>query len=227
MKNNKIIVKVDEKTFRNFNRKCEEAGLTKTAYFEKIANNEVVFVEEDSKQISIKKLNSIPKDSGKFLFEDLPKHSGDSIILNSSKEKMVNVILKKVGGDFIITTEKIKYSKYKITFSGNIKVLYHYRKFDKKINAEAYVYDFFGELGWRVFKSVSVARGKIKGLDYLKPLSKYTKGMPDFIAFKGNRVIFIEVKTGEDGLRSSQIRWITQHPEYEVILFYLKQNGEK
>lgn len=49
MKNNKIIVKVDEKTFKNFNRKCEEAGLTRTAYLEKIANNDLYFLDENSK----------------------------------------------------------------------------------------------------------------------------------------------------------------------------------
>lgn len=51
MKNNKIIVKVDEKTFKNFNRKCEEAGLTKTAYLEKIANNDLYFFDENAKKI--------------------------------------------------------------------------------------------------------------------------------------------------------------------------------
>jgi hypothetical protein len=39
-----------------------------------------------------------------------------------------------------------------------------------------------------------------------------------------NKPFFVEVKTNGDGLRREQMEWIKTHPQFKVIVFYLKQN---
>lgn len=51
VKNNKIVVKVDNDTLENFNKKCIEQGLNRTEYIEKIANNDIIFLDRNAKKV--------------------------------------------------------------------------------------------------------------------------------------------------------------------------------
>lgn len=48
-------------------------------------------------------------------------------------------------------------------------------------------------------------------------------GIPDLVLFKNGKFIFVEVKTGGDGIRSDQLKWMGRHNNIDIILFYLNQ----
>jgi len=51
VKNNKIIVKVEKETIDNFDKKCYDLGLTRTQFIEKIAREDIVFLDNNSKKL--------------------------------------------------------------------------------------------------------------------------------------------------------------------------------
>ena len=57
----------------------------------------------------------------------------------------------------------------------------------------------------------------------LEECMKDRLGRPDLIIFKDNELIFVEVKTGQDGLRADQLRWMSEHNNFKIVIFYLNQ----
>lgn len=51
VKNNKIVVKVAKETLDNFDSKCYDLRLTRTQFIEKIANEDIVFLDNNSKKL--------------------------------------------------------------------------------------------------------------------------------------------------------------------------------
>jgi len=50
VKNNEIKVRIDKKTFENFNKKCEQLGINRTELIEKISNEPFAFFDDEVKK---------------------------------------------------------------------------------------------------------------------------------------------------------------------------------
>jgi hypothetical protein len=116
---------------------------------------------------------------------------------------------------------------------------------DKKMDAEHYATGYFKNLGYQVYysKKIFLEERKIKksnmGEIWNNKLSKimllYNEnpmlmecihdplGIPDLAIFKDGKFEFIEVKTGQDGLGSDQLKWMKNHPNVKISVFYLNQ----
>jgi len=116
----------------------------------------------------------------------------------------------------------------------------YYELEDYGFDAEHFCSGFLLKKGWKVYFTKDCASfKKIKkklidcdhSLNYLNPkFQKYIfsamqdrLGRPDLICFKDGRIMFVEVKTGSDGLRGEQIRWMIKHESewYDLMVFYV------
>lgn len=61
----------------------------------------------------------------------------------------------------------------------------------------------------------------------LTHLSTNKKGMPDLIAIKDSKIIFYEIKSETDSLRTHQLNWIKENPDFKVIVLTIKFNIKK
>ena len=52
-------------------------------------------------------------------------------------------------------------------------------------------------------------------------------GIPDFYYRQKGKITFVESKSGPDGLRFSQLKWIHDHPEYVVRIIFIKINDKR
>ena len=53
-------------------------------------------------------------------------------------------------------------------------------------------------------------------------------GHPDFIFTDSEGVkLYVEIKTNGDGLKMEQVKWVKEHPEIEVLVYYLNQTNDK
>ena len=113
--------------------------------------------------------------------------------------------------------ENLEYITQKIKFFGEIY----------KIEEVARI--FFMSLGYDVYHSNQDyhVENKYPSSEIIKVLKEDKKGIPDLVAFKGEDVVFIEVKrvsengNGSDTLRQTQLKWIQNHPQFKVIIFGL------
>jgi len=51
MKNNKIIVKVEKEIIEKFDKKCNLMNMTRTQFIEKIAREDIIFLDFNSKKL--------------------------------------------------------------------------------------------------------------------------------------------------------------------------------
>ncbi len=75
----------------------------------------------------------------------------------------------------------------------------------ERVNAEDEAKEFFKKLGFEILRTGN------------------KRGVPDFKIEKNEEVIYVEVKTNEDGLRFPQVEWIKNNPDKKVIAFYIEQ----
>ncbi len=62
----------------------------------------------------------------------------------------------------------------------------------------------------------------------LTPVRNAETGHPDWKVYeKGGRKFCIEVKLGTDGLHKNQVEWVRDHPDIEVLVFFIKTLSEK
>jgi len=128
----------------------------------------------------------------------------------------------------------------------NIEFLEENIDIDKKMDAEHYATGYFKELGYKVYftkkilseekrlrKNSKFRSNNDKLVEIISLYENYPKlkkcvydniGSPDLVLFKDKKMIFVEVKTGEDGLRPYQIKWMRNHNDVKTIIFYLNQN---
>jgi len=115
----------------------------------------------------------------------------------------------------------------------NLKFIYEEVKTTERLNAENYVKKKFESQGFKVIKTTQQSKfAERNGLQYVLSNSLKDIGKPDFYCIDNNGFeFFIEVKTGQDGLKGNQMKWIIDNPFCLVYVFYLNQirndkNGE-
>lgn len=99
-----------------------------------------------------------------------------------------------------------------------------------RIDAEEYFIDKFKKEGYECYKSRGehIVYSNIDNYALIDFLKKETRnGIPDLVAFNSKKFFFIEVKSEDDTLRKSRLNWIKNHPNVEVIVYYLKQKISK
>ena len=106
----------------------------------------------------------------------------------------------------------------------------------KIFNAEHFAVLYFKKKGYDVYISTKVRKsGKFQEEFVLKYYSNSRifkkimksfddkKGIPDLFLVKDDIIYFVEVKSNKDGLRIDQLRWIQNHPEFQKIIFCVKE----
>lgn len=97
--------------------------------------------------------------------------------------------------------------------------------------SEDYAMSYYRKLGWDIVVKTNKA-WRYHNIDIPNEIREIfypgrKVGRPDLIAIsKTNplKYLFIEVKTGFDGLREGQLKWIKNHPKIPVEVFHLTQN---
>jgi len=107
----------------------------------------------------------------------------------------------------------------------NLKFLYEEVETAEIINAEDYVKKKFEEQGFKVIKTAEQSKfAERNSLRHILSSSLKDIGKPDFYCIDNNGFeFFIEVKTGRDGLKGNQMKWIINNPFCLVYVFYLNQ----
>lgn len=92
------------------------------------------------------------------------------------------------------------------------------------INAEQYFINKFTDRGLKCYKTLSLVTNDCcnnKLIEFLK--TEKRNGIPDLVVFNSDIFFFVEVKTGIQTLQKSQVTWIKNHTNIEVIIYYLSQ----
>ncbi len=151
------------------------------------------------------------------MFKDLKKE----IFRNVSKD-IKKIIDERL--EFEFRRMKDFFDKDEMRILPNLSVIFETADFD---DAEKYAIGYFeergyGEVGKSTIKS-EVAWDNLRLVNGGDVITEHKAGKPDLVAFRGNNFIMIEVKTGGDGLRIEQLKWIYNHPTIRVIVFCLKK----
>ncbi len=99
-----------------------------------------------------------------------------------------------------------------------------------KINAEEYFIEKFKKEGYECYKSKKVFHNN--DIITNSPLrvflnnEKSHTGIPDLLVYNSDSFFFVEVKSNKDALRKSQIKWIHEHTDIKVIVYYLEQKED-
>ena len=106
----------------------------------------------------------------------------------------------------------------------------------KIFDAEHYAVLYFKEKGFDVYYSRKALKSlkfkekfilpyfsKNKNFKKLLKSLEIKKGMPDLFVVKEDTIYFVEVKLNKYGLRIDQLRWMQKHPEFQKIIFYIKE----
>ena len=114
----------------------------------------------------------------------------------------------------------------------NLKVVYLNMLGVDYIDTEELVEGILSPMNDFVFKSYSYLSEldkKIINDKFPKLVSvlKDLKGRPDFVCINGDKILFIEVKSKDDGLKSDQLKWIKNHPEYNVVVLFVIQKMDR
>lgn len=111
----------------------------------------------------------------------------------------------------------------------NLKFIYEdVENLGKGFNAEDYVKKKFEAQGFKVIKCSELSKFAERGsLSFVLETSLREIGKPNFYVYDSLGFdFFVEVKTGADGLKGTQIKWIMKNPDRLVYVYYLNQiNG--
>lgn len=151
--------------------------------------------------------------------------------LNSNTDKREK-IFSEISKDDIQTHNNILDKKNRIvrnSFNGSIppklSVEYETIKTQCIINAEQYFIRKFKDRGFECYKTqsseINEKCSNNNVINFLKEEKR--NGIPDLVVFNSDRFFFIEVKTGTQSLLKSQVEWIRNHKNIEVIVYYLSQ----
>ncbi len=116
----------------------------------------------------------------------------------------------------------------------NVKFIFD--QADEKVEAEDYAQNYFRKLGYNCEKPMNLKIGgsycphidKTIINKIMRVVYKNEPGMPDFICWKNKSYFWVEVKTGDDGIKIIQLKWAFNH-KIEHIVYYcleVKSNNQ-
>lgn len=91
---------------------------------------------------------------------------------------------------------------------GNLAI--HFETKPIGVDSEAFTAEFFRKKGYEVTKR-----------------NGSPPGVPDFVCEKENEEFYVEVKSEDDSLRMSQLKWIKENYEKLVIIFIVEEKRIK
>jgi len=159
-------------------------------------------------------------------------------LLLEKYKKNINIFKKEIRNDYNTLVKKyetfIKILIDKPYAMHNLKFFCLDIEKDEKVDAEEYVIKYYKDRNFDIVSRFTRYNTSINKKEFvyfpsnLQAMfeSKHSFGRPDLFVLdkESGRFFLVEVKTGDDGLRHNQGKWIATHPGIEVVVFYLNQN---
>lgn len=210
----------------DFNLSHEEEQELSKELSDKVNNALKKAIKIDDLQIGTRHINEVVKESLKKVLIDKLEPSIKRILDKFETE----IQLLKTH----LIQENMKFAEVYMSSNdlSNVRISFITVRVPFKYSSDALGKLYFESKGYTIFRFSEFCRLSSntlsKVIDSFEGFDEFNrcperKGAPDFALIKNARLIFSEVKTGDDGLKVDQFRWFKNHPMLPIRVIYFDQ----